>query len=131
MKKVLVSIFALTALAGCATYYDYYKGDVRYVQDGEDCVYYAGEMGEHFSNEIRNLHTGKKIVYRNTRCADLYNRDMTGQAPRADRVIMAPAAQVVSYSAPVTYAAPVATSSYGCHACKPVSTRKYILVSGM
>ena len=54
MKKVLVSIVALAGLAGCASYYDYYKGDVRYTQDGEDCIYYVGEYGNHFSNEIRS-----------------------------------------------------------------------------
>ena len=61
MKKVLVSIVALAGLAGCASYYDYYKGDVRYTQDGEDCIYYVGEYGNHFSNEIRNMNTGKKL----------------------------------------------------------------------
>lgn len=119
MKKVLVSVFAIVALAACAPYYDYYKSDVRYVQDGEDCIYYTGEQGNHFSNDIRNLHTGKKIVYRNTRCADLYNRDMAGMAPRADRVVIAPAAE---------YVAP----SCGCSACKaPVVRRKYVIVPAM
>ena len=125
MKKVLVSIVALAGLAGCSSFSDYYKGDVRYTQDGEDCIYYVGEYGNHFSNEIRNMNTGKKIVYRNTRCADLYNRDMTGQAPRADRVIMAPAAREVTYSAPVVYATP------RCNACQTSVSRKYVLVSAM
>lgn len=125
MKKVLVSIIALAGLAACAPYYDYYRGDVRYTQDGEDCIYYTGEMGNHFSGDIRNLHTGKKIVYRNTRCADLYNRDMAGQAPRADRVVMTPAAREVSYVAPVAYVAPV------CNACQTKVQRKYVLVSAM
>ncbi|MBD5400310.1 hypothetical protein HDR61_01005 [bacterium] len=122
MKKVLVSVVALVALAGCASYYDYYRGDVRYTQDGADCIYYAGEMGNHFSADIRSLHTGKKIVYRNTMCSDLYNRDMMGQAPRADRVIVAPAAR---------------TSSCGCDrvshrdACRTNVRRKYIFVPAM
>ncbi len=120
MKKVLVSVLALMALAGCASYYDYYKGDVRYTQDGEDCIYYTGEMGNHFSSDIRSLNTGKKIVYRNTRCADLYNRDMAGTAPRADRVIMTPAAQYV------------AASSCGCGACNATTVRrKYVIVPAM
>lgn len=127
MKKVLVSMIALAGLAGCASYYDYYRGDVRYTQDGEDCIYYTGEQGNHFNGEIRNLAAGKKIVYRNTRCADLYNRDMIGQAPRADRVIMAPAAREVSYSAPVVYAAPAPR----CNACQTNVQRKYVLVSAM
>lgn len=119
MKKVLVSMIALAGLAGCASYYDYYRGDIRYTQDGEDCIYYAGEQGNRFNSEIRSLTTGKKIVYRNTRCADLYNRDMMGQAPRADRVIMAPAARDVVYSAP------------RCNVCQANAGRKYVLVSAM
>ena len=122
MKKVLVSMFAIAALAGCASYYDYYKADVRYTQDGEDCVYYVGEQGNRFSREIRTLDTGKRIVYRNTRCEDLYNRDMIGAAPRADRVVVAPAAQAV---APVQYVAP------RCNACNVASARKYVLVPAM
>ena len=136
MKKVLVSAIALSTLAGC-TYYDYYKGGVRYTQDGTDCIYYSGEYGQNFSADIRGLDNGKKIVYRNTRCEDLYARDMMGQAPRQDRQILAPAA------APV-YAAPVATPCNTCaaaqpvqvvapcHACnQPISTRKYVIVSAM
>ena len=120
MKKVLVSVFALAALAGCASYYDYYKGDVLYIQDGEDCIYYVGEQGNYFSGDIRSLHTGKKIVYRNTRCADLYNRDMAGQAPRADRVVIAPAAQYV------------AAPSCGCNKCAAnVVRKKYVFVPAM
>lgn len=123
MKKVLVSVFVLAALAGCASYYDYYKGDVRYIQDGEDCIYYVGEQGNHFSSEIRNLHTGKKIVYRNTRCADLYNRDMAGVAPRADRVVIAPVAPVAQY---------VAAPSCGCNKCGTnIVRKKYVFVPAM
>lgn len=126
MKKVLVSLVVLAGLAGCASYYDYYKGDVRYTQDGADCIYYSGEYGNHFSNDIRNLNTGKKIVYRNTRCEDLYNRDMMGQAPRADRVILTPAAREVTYTAPVEYrVAP------RCGTCQSHVARKYVLVSAM
>lgn len=122
MKKVLVSIFALAGLAGCASYYDYYRGDVRYTQDGEDCIYYSGEMGNHFSADVRNMQMGKKIVYRNTRCADLYNRDFAGQVTRADRVVVSPAA---TYSEPVAYAAP------RCNACQTKVVRKYILTPAM
>lgn len=121
MKKVLVSIVSLACLAGCASYYDYYRGDVRYTQDGEDCIYYSGEMGNHFSADVRNMQMGKKIVYRNTRCADLYNRDFAGQATRADRVVVAPAA---TYSAP-EYVAP------RCNACQTTLQRKYVLVPAM
>ena len=125
MKKVLVSVFALAALAGCASYYDYYKGDVRYIQDGEDCIYYTGEAGNYFDREIRTLNTGKRIVYRNTRCADLYARDTMGQAPRADRAVLAPSAEYV------------ATPSCGCKAtcntcnAQSVVRRKYVMVPAM
>ena len=93
MKKVLVSVLALVALAGCSAYYDYYKGGVRYTQDGEDCIFYSAERGRHFSGDIRSLNIEKKIVYRNTRCRDLYLDDNAGQAARYNRVIIAPAAK--------------------------------------
>ncbi|MDR2413204.1 MAG: lipoprotein [Rickettsiales bacterium] len=92
MKKILISIFSLVVLAGCSSYYDYYKGGVRYTQDGTDCIYYSGEKGRRFSNEVRGMNSGKKIVYRNTICANLYEKDMAGQAPRVDRHILTPAA---------------------------------------
>lgn len=119
MKKVLVSVIALVALAGCGDYYDYYKGGIRYTQDGEDCIYYAAENGYRYSSDIRSIDGNKKIVYRNTRCADLYARDNFGMAPRADRQILAPAAKTV-------------TTTCGCNTCgmpQPISRRKYIVVS--
>jgi len=42
MKKSLLSLLALALIAGCSGY-DYYKTDVRYRQDGDDCVYYYSE----------------------------------------------------------------------------------------
>lgn len=119
MKKGLIAVISLVALAGCGEYYDYYKGGIRYTQDGADCIYYAGENGYKYSADIRSLDNNKKIVYRNTRCADLYARDNFGMTPRADRQILAPAAQPV-------------TTSCGCNTCgmpKPIARRKYIVVS--
>lgn len=118
MKKVLVSVLALSALAACSSY-DYYKGGVRYTQDGEDCIYTMGENGHRFSNDVYDMNNGKKIVYRNTRCSDLYARDNLGQAPRHDRQIIVPAAREVA-DAP----------SCGCKTCnQPVLKRRYIIVS--
>ena len=74
MKKTVVALFGLAMLSGCAGYYDYYKGGVRYTQDGEDCIFYAAERGRHYSEDIRKLDMDKKIVYRNTMCRDLYQR---------------------------------------------------------
>ncbi len=96
MKQFLISMAASVALAGCAGYYDYYKSGVRYTQDGADCVYYSGEYGRHFSEDIASLDADKKIVYRNTRCADLYTRDNMGQDARHDRHVFVPAAKPVS-----------------------------------
>lgn len=124
MKKGLIAVISLVALAGCGEYYDYYKGGIRYTQDGADCIYYAGETGNHYSADIRSLNGNKKIVYRNTMCADLYARDNFGNAPRADRQILAPAAK------------PVVTTSCGCNSCgygmpQPIARRKYVVVSAM
>lgn len=123
MKKVLVSLFALAALSACAPYYDYYRGDVRYTQDGDDCIYYAGETGNHFSSDVRSMAAGKKIVYRNTQCSDLYNRDTANVPARLNRVVVAPAATTVA-------ATPVVTST--CNACSAnVVKRHYVFVPAM
>lgn len=121
MKKVLVSALALVALGGCATYYDYYKGGVQYTQDGDDCIYYAGEQGREFSREIRNMNGNKKIVYRNTRCEDLYNRDMAGVAAAPARQALVPAATSCN-----------ACAARSCNACvTPVVRRRYVIVPAM
>ena len=114
MKKVLVSVIALAALAGCA--YDYYRGGVRYVQDGDDCIFYYGEYGSHYTNDIRKLDTDKRVVYRNTSCAELFARDNGGFAPRTSRAVLTRAAQ----PAP----------SCGCDKCAK-STPHYVIVPAM
>ena len=114
MKKILVLSVALAALAGCA--YDYYRGGVRYVQDGEDCIYYSGEYGSHYTNDVRRLNTDKRVVYRNTSCADLFARDNGGVAPRPTRAVLTRAAQ--------------ATPSCGCDSCAK-STTRYVIVPAM
>ena len=130
MKKMLVSAVALASLAGCGGYYfDYYKGGVRYTQDGQDCIYYSGEYGRNFSRYVDGLDNSKKIVYRNTRCEDLYARDTFGQAPRQERQILAPAAQEVPCD---TCAVKVEKVNLGCNTCsQPVLKRKYVIVSAM
>lgn len=126
MKKILVSVIALTSLAGCGAYYDYYKGDIRYTQDGPDCIYYANEHGRNYSQYIGGLDTGKKIVYRNTRCEDLYALDNFGQEPRRDRKIITPAAQITPCSK--------CSEQVSCNSCaqaQPVLKRRYIIVPAM
>lgn len=112
MKKVLVSVIALAALAGCA--YDYYSGGVRYVQDGEDCVFYYGESGYRYSNEIHSVDTDKRIVYRNTSCADLFARDNGGVIPAPKRAVLTRASQ---------------PASCGCDTC--AKTTHYVIVPAM
>jgi len=123
-------MIALAGLAGC-TYYDYYKGGVRYTQDGDDCVYYAGEYGRRYSRDVRSLDDNKRIVYRNTRCEDLFAEDNGGRVSVPGRKILsAPIVKeepVVEKPAVVEqpacpYAAatvaPVTTSSCGCNTVK-------------
>ncbi len=93
MKKTLFALLGLLVLAGCSTYYDYYKGGVRYTQDGDDCVFYSAERGRRYSEDIRSLDTDKKIVYRNTKCRDLYMRDTFGQVSRTERQVLTPVAK--------------------------------------
>lgn len=88
MNKIVLSMLGLTLIAGCSGY-DYYKTDLRYRQDGEDCIYYYSEDGDRFNRDIRSLEDAKKIVYRNTRCEDLYNGDTFG-VERNDRKAIIP-----------------------------------------
>lgn len=74
MNKVIVSILGLIVLSGCA--YDYYRGDVKYTQDGKDCIYTSAERGHRFSRDIKKMRSDEYIVYRNTKCRDLYKQDM-------------------------------------------------------
>ena len=95
MKNTLIALLGLVVLGGCAGYYDYYKGGVRYTQDGDDCVFYSAESGRRYSDDIRSLDADKKIVYRNTDCRDLYVRDNANVMSRNARQILAPAADDV------------------------------------
>ncbi len=133
MKKIL-ALVALVALAGCSDYYDYYKGGVRYTQDGADCIYYSGEYANHYSRDVNTADLDKKIVYRNTQCADLYARDMAGQEVRAERRVLTPAAEYVEESMPqqiVVKSAPVVKKSCGCNKCARRAAKQYVIVSGM
>ena len=118
MKKVFLSILGLTLLAGCSGY-DYYKTDVRYRQNGKDCVYYYDEAGKKFSNEIRSLKDAKKIVYRNVRCEDLYMEDTFGYSERNDRKAIVPA-----------FVEEKPVKKCGCNKCgkKQVLKNRYIIV---
>ena len=94
MKKLLMSVIAMGTLAACSSY-DYYKGDVRYVQDGDDCVYYTNEYARNYSDRIRGIDGSDRIVYKNTHCSDLFARDNANRTPRSNRVVIAPAATEV------------------------------------
>ena len=112
MKKALFSVIALGVLVGCA--HDYYRGGVRYVQDGEDCIYYYGEYGSRYNNEIRTIDSDKRVVYRNTSCADLFARDNGGITPAPKRAVLTRAAQ---------------QSSCGCDKC--AKSTHYVIVPAM
>jgi len=128
MKKFL-ALVAFIALAACGGSYDYYAGDVRYVQDGEDCIYYAEESANRYSRDVDSADVDKKIVYRYTRCADLYARDMGGKTVRNERRVMTAAAESAPAAEPVSVVVkPVAVKkSCGCAACKKTTTQ-YVVV---
>ena len=121
MKKVMLSVLGLSTLAACSGY-DYYKTDVRYRQDGYDCVYYFNEKGQKFNEDIRSLKDDKKIVYANTRCSDLYNDDTFG-FERNDRKAVVPV--FVEEKQPV-----VSAPKCGCDKCvkKRTVKNRYIIV---
>ena len=127
MKKIL-ALVALVALAGCSDYYDYYK----------DCIYYSGENARHYSRDVNSADLDKKIVYRNTQCADLYARDMAGQEARQERRVLTPAAEYIEEPAIieqprqiVVKPAPVVKKSCGCNKCAKRASKQYVIVSGM
>lgn len=134
MKKIL-ALIALVALAGCSNYYDYYKGGVRYVQDGVDCIYYSGESAKHYSRDVNTADLDKKIVYRDTQCADLYARDMAGQEVRQERRVLTPAAEYVAepVAMPQQFVVkPVVKKSCGCNKCaRKQPAKQIVIVSGM
>ncbi len=117
MKKVILSLLGFTLIAGCSGY-DYYKTNVRYRQEGDNCVYYYNEKGKEFSDEIRNLKDAKKVVYKNVRCEDLYFNDTYG-AQRNDRKAILPAATEEP-----------APAKCGCKTCgkKQVLKNRYVIV---
>ena len=119
MKKVILSVLGLALIAGCSGY-DYYETGVRYRQDGDDCIYYYSEDGEKFNGEIRNLEDAKKIVYKNTSCADLYSKDTYGYDKRTRNAIL---------PARVEDEAPAAPKC-GCQTCakKQVLKSRYVIV---
>jgi hypothetical protein len=134
MKKIL-ALGALIALTACSNYYDYYKGDVRYVQYGDDCIYSSGEYSRKYSNRVDAADLDKRIVYRNTSCADLYARDMMGQEPRHERRVLTPAADV-AWPEPEVVVEPqpivvkTTKKSCGCSKCsaKKTTKKKYVVV---
>ena len=119
MNKIVLSMVSLALVAGCSGY-DYYKTDLRYRQKGEDCVYYYTEDGKKFDEEIRSLKDAKQIVYRNTKCSDLYESDVFN-TERNDRKAIVPA-----YTEQKSVA-----SKCGCSKCagkKKVLKNRYIIV---
>ncbi len=106
MNKFIVSILGLIVLSGCA--YDYYRGDIKYTQDGKDCIFAMDEAGYRFSKDIKKMRRDEYIVYRNTKCRDLYRADSADVAP------------VVETPKPCTKKCNVKTA--------PVVTRKYYVI---
>ena len=128
MKKILTLTIGLLTLAGCAGQYDYYTGNVRYYQDGDDCVYSIGEVGEHQAGNIRDLYVNKKIVYRKTLCRDLYAQDTADtDAARRDRRTIVPVTTSQTVAEPQS--APVVEPMTVAPTCPHAYVRRrYVLV---
>ena len=118
MNKILFSVVAATAIAGC-TYYDYYKGGVRYTQDGKDCIYYTDEYARHYSASIDGIDGNNRIVYKNTKCEDLFARDHAGRTARNDRKIIVPAM--------TEEVKPVSVTDCDCCRVEPIYRRFYTI----
>ncbi len=123
MKKVLVSVIAAAAVSGCAGYYDYYNGNVRYTQDGKDCVYYSTDNARHYTSDVSAVDANKKIVYKNTKCSDLYASDYAGNVPMPQRKVLTPAA--------TTQTPEVVEVRPACEKTTTVVKRRYVIVPAM
>ena len=93
MQKILSFLIVGGVLVGCSSY-NYYKGNVRYVQRGDDCVYYTSESAKHYSDGVERFSDDNRIVYKDTRCEDLFARDNVGRTARDERRVLAPASVV-------------------------------------
>ena len=92
MQKILSFMIVAGVITGCS-YYDYYRGGVRYVQRGDNCVYYSEESSEEqFSEKVEEFDDENRIVYKNTRGEDLFGRDNAGRMDPNKRHVLAPAA---------------------------------------
>ncbi|GHT00190.1 hypothetical protein FACS189421_11930 [Bacteroidia bacterium] len=105
MKTRLISIAAAAGLAGCCCTYNYYDGNVKYTQDGTDCIYTATQDQGTKSRGDR-VTESKRIVYRDTICSQIASGIQTRPAP---------------------FAAPQ-QSSCGEASCAPRMTRKYYVM---
>ena len=131
MQKILSFMIVAGLITGCS-YYDYYKGGVRYVQRGDNCVYYSEESSEEqFSDKVEEFDDDNRIVYKNTRCEDLFKRDNAVRMDRNNRHVLVPA--TVANRKPKPVAKPVVTEQPAkpCCECKaelvPVSRQFFAL----
>lgn len=131
MQKILSFMIVAGVITGCS-YYDYYRGGVRYVQRGDNCVYYSEESSEEqFSEKVEEFDDENRIVYKNTRCEDLFVRDNAGRMDRNKRHVLAPA--VVANRKPKPVAVAPKPADKPCCDCKaelvPVSGQFFALTA--
>ena len=130
MQKILSFMIVAGVVTGCS-YYDYYRGGVRYVQRGDNCVYYSEESSEEqFSEKVEEFDDENRIVYKNTRCEDLFARDNAGRMDRNKRHVLAPATVANRKPKPVAVAKPVEKPCCECKAeLVPVSGQFFALTA--
>lgn len=130
MQKILSFMIVAGVITGCS-YYDYYRGGVRYVQRGDNCVYYSEESSEEqFSEKVEEFDDENRIVYKNTRCEDLFARDNAGRMDRNKRHVLAPATVANRKSKPVAVTKPVEKPCCECKAeLVPVSGQFFALTA--
>ena len=130
MQKILSFMIVAGVITGCS-YYDYYRGGVRYVQRGDNCVYYSEESSEEqFSEKVEEFDDENRIVYKNTRCEDLFARDNAGRMDRNKRHVLAPATVANRKPKPVAVTKPVEKPCCECQAeLVPVSGQFFALTA--
>jgi hypothetical protein len=81
MKKALLTAGMLAFVTGCCRY-DYYDGNVRYTQSGTDCIYTFEQNANRYTSRYNSLEESKSVVYRDTICSQLFEKNMA--APKYD-----------------------------------------------
>lgn len=94
MRKIPALIIGALALTACVRTTSPYQGNIRYTQNGADCIYEFSQTGSAYS---KSFNEDKRIIHKETICRDLIIKDANVARASAEQ----PQAQPVAAPAPV------------------------------